>query len=337
MSVDNLYAAKLSEVFDQTRTFHELERLLVSLRIRRAAGGNLAEMSSREIIAEQAITPVPFNDDDREHGRSILRKVEQYREGTEFPPLSRGICLEDGAGPGYFVVGLAERFKHVVVLDLSLAYLVLVRKIVEENTLTNVTLICASAEHLPLADGSIDFVHNNNVIEHVTRQDLMLSEMRRVLSRDGLAFILSPNRNSLYFEPHFRLPGYGLFPAPLSRWIIRRWQNRDIDDIKLLTLSQLKGHIHHVFGPNSAISFLPRKMTKTVNGGFIRRSVTWLLASPIIGKFADFALNRQILGIMPYHAVLASRGSVTDRNSASRPTYLTPEKKISPHLTRPKS
>jgi SAM-dependent methyltransferase len=48
-------------------------------------------------------------------------------------------------------------------------------------------------EPWPFDDASFDVVHANQVIEHVVRLDHFLSELRRVLARDGVAVICTEN------------------------------------------------------------------------------------------------------------------------------------------------
>ena len=121
----------------------------------------------------------------------------------------KDVCLENGAGHGLFVEGFSKNFDTVLVVDFSLSYLILTKKICEEKKISNIFLLCANVEKLPFKNNLIDLVHSNNVIEHVTKQDKMINEINRVLSLEGLLFLLSPNKNSAYFEPHFTLPFYG--------------------------------------------------------------------------------------------------------------------------------
>jgi SAM-dependent methyltransferase len=48
-------------------------------------------------------------------------------------------------------------------------------------------------EAWPFADGSVDVVHANQVIEHVKRVDHFVAELRRVLRADGRAIVCTEN------------------------------------------------------------------------------------------------------------------------------------------------
>jgi ubiquinone/menaquinone biosynthesis C-methylase UbiE len=181
------------------------------------------------------------------------------------PP--NNIALENGCGLGLFIDGFATHFKNLVVLDFSLCYLLLAKKIAEERNLNNVTLVCGSVECLPLRADTFDFIHSNNVIEHISNQKALFAEAKRVLKEKGLFLVLSPNRFSAYFEPHFRLPFFGFIPKPIRRKIIQMRQRRSIDEISLLSLSELRALSAGQFGENVTVSFIPRYLNKTVTWG----------------------------------------------------------------------
>lgn len=304
---DNLLAQKLSDVFDRARTAHELRRLLWRLRVRARAGTDLAAIDAADVLTEDAIEPMSYSDEDLSHGRSVLQKCDLYLADAGIEPPPAGVALEDGAGEGYFFAGIAERYHQTIVLDLSMALMLVAVKTAEELGLSNVTFICASAENLPLADGTVDFVHNNNVIEHVADQGKMISEAGRVLTAEGLMFIISPNRFSIYFEPHFRLAGFGFFPPSLRRIIVKRWLGSNTGDVALRSLGELRALLRSNFDGRTWLTFIPRNLQSTVTGGKIRSALTRLLSGPRSGPIANFVVNRLALAIMPYHVVLGSK------------------------------
>lgn len=65
---------------------------------------------------------------------------------------------------------------------------------------------------LPFEDGAFDVVHANQVIEHVRRTDLFVSEIRRVLAPDGVALISTNNLSSWHNVLSLAL---GLQPMPM--------------------------------------------------------------------------------------------------------------------------
>jgi SAM-dependent methyltransferase len=136
--------------------------------------------------------------------RKIARLVETVR------PLEGTRLLDIGSGSGYIasalaeLVGLQGRVAAVDVKDQ--------RKTTEGYEFTQV-----DGTELPFEPDSFDVVLSNHVIEHVgERADQLhhLSEVRRVLTQDGLCYLAVPNRWGL-IEPHFRLP--------FLSWVPRRF------------------------------------------------------------------------------------------------------------------
>ena len=80
---------------------------------------------------------------------------------------------------------------------------------------------------LPFEQESFDIVISNHVLEHVgSREDQLhhLSEIRRVLKKDGWGYLAVPNRWTL-IEPHFKLTMLSWLPRPWRSTYIR-WARR---------------------------------------------------------------------------------------------------------------
>jgi SAM-dependent methyltransferase len=83
------------------------------------------------------------------------------------------------------------------------------------------------ALYLPIKDQSVDIVFATQVIEHVTKPDLMVRECKRVLRPHGCLILSGPFYWPLHEEPYdfFRFTKYGfaqlLSDAGFSEWQIR--------------------------------------------------------------------------------------------------------------------
>ena len=241
------------------------------------------------------------------HGYDIISKINLFLKDFNLKKYKKEICLENGCGLGFFVEGLSDEFSNVVILDFSLSYLVLTKKICEEKNIRNVNFICANTENLPIQNNTIDFVHSNNVIEHVSNQSEMVSEINRSLKNNGFLFLLSPNKNSAYPDPHFRLSFYGFIPFFIRRWIVYNWFKRDCREVSLISLSELKKIIHLNFVGDYYFAFLPSKLKKTANNSFIRKAITYFINLSLLGSFFSFLINRLLIGIMPHHVVIGNK------------------------------
>jgi ubiquinone/menaquinone biosynthesis C-methylase UbiE len=88
---------------------------------------------------------------------------------------------------------------------------------------------------LPFADSSFDVAISNHVIEHVgdrAEQLRHMTELRRVLRRDGLLYLAVPNRWGLR-EPHYRLVLLGWLPRRAARTYVRMFRRGSDYDVEL--------------------------------------------------------------------------------------------------------
>ena len=151
-------------------------------------------------------------------GAARLVQAAQYlaQAGTTLP--ERGTALEIGCGSGGMVATLAHHFTAVAGVDINMVDLVLAKKLVEEQGLTNVTLACACAEALPFQTATFGYIEALDVIEHVAQQATVVAEADRVLDSGGVFWFTSPNRFYMFGpERHVMVWGVGFVP--------RRWQN----------------------------------------------------------------------------------------------------------------
>ena len=114
------------------------------------------------------------------------------------------------------------------------------------------TLIGDARDLSSFADGAIDVVYSNSVIEHVGDLDdqrKMAIEIRRVAKR---YFVQTPNA-IFPIEPHFLVPGFQFMPIDLRAFLLRQsrlgWVPRERDQhiakeivrsIRLLTIREMQ-------------------------------------------------------------------------------------------------
>lgn len=84
----------------------------------------------------------------------------------------------------------------------------------------NVFFVRSDAEYLPFANESFDVVVCNHVYEHTDDATLLLAEIRRVLSSDGVCYFAGPNKYDL-IEPHYGLPFLSWLPRKIADRYVR--------------------------------------------------------------------------------------------------------------------
>lgn len=107
-----------------------------------------------------------------------------------------------GCGKGDEAIAFQKVFKQFVTgIDISLPK----SKVVNNDRLN---LLNADLNKLPFVDNRFSFIYCYHVLEHVDNPELVLQELRRVLTNEGVIFIGFPNRLRLvpsYFSSNLRI------------------------------------------------------------------------------------------------------------------------------------
>lgn len=188
------------------------------------------ELSFPQLVARYwEMTPGVAEDLVREYTRSAIRKRDRsLKTWQEIRPAGAfgggGALLEVGCGTAGFLAATAPSFAGGVGLDIAFRWLVVARKRLQELGVSNVTLVCGCAEHLPFPDGSFDLVVAEDVLDHTRDQESFAREGGRVLRRQtGVLYLSTPNRYSLGPDPHVWVWGVGFLP-PRFRDAYVRWR-----------------------------------------------------------------------------------------------------------------
>ena len=172
-----------------------------------------------------------------DRAREVAAQIAQL-VGVPLDPSA--VVVEVGGGTAALATALAPHVGDVVATDISLAWLVLARRRIDEAGIDNVTLVAATADRLPVATDSVDLVVAADVIEHVPDAHAMVAECYRVLRPGAALWLSTPNRTSLTPEPHVRVWGVGLLPRPLGRRLVQRVRGVPYDDIRTLSVLALR-------------------------------------------------------------------------------------------------
>ncbi len=110
--------------------------------------------------------------------------------------LAPGATLLDvGCGNGMHTLKAARRCVDVAGVDADLASLGVGLRTAQRLGMTNVAFVAANVEEgLPIAPARFDMVLCLDLLEHVHKRDLVLTEIRRVLKPAGVLLLAVPNR-----------------------------------------------------------------------------------------------------------------------------------------------
>jgi len=133
-----------------------------------------------------------------EHAALQRLVVDQLLEGLDLIRIDPKTVLDIGAGTGYCARALALRFPRArtLLLDLSPSMLAFARS-KGPRWRSRQRYICADAEALPVASGSVDFVFSSLTFQWCNDLDAVFAECRRVLKPNGLVLFSSLGPDTL--------------------------------------------------------------------------------------------------------------------------------------------
>ena len=146
------------------------------------------------------------------------RRFEMILKAAE--ERTSGIGLVDGCGVGMYLHHLQGIFSTIIGLDIEYERLL-------EARIQGKYLVNGRGEALPIPTNSIHFVLSHEVLEHVDKDRLAITEIVRVLQPGGRLVLFCPNRG-YPFETHgFYLRGkYHFGNIPLINYLPRAWSDR---------------------------------------------------------------------------------------------------------------
>ncbi|MFV5384507.1 class I SAM-dependent methyltransferase [Acinetobacter junii] len=147
---------------------------------------------------------------------------------------------------------------------------------------------------IPFNDETFDVIITNHVIEHVGEYENQLehlSEIKRLLKKDGIAYLAMPNRWML-IEPHYQLIFLSWLPQRYRSKYLKKIRNIDFYDCEPLGKKQLE----NLF---DAVGFSYQNQTIQALRIFLRdEKEQHLLLHLIFSIIPDFLL-KLFLGIIP--------------------------------------
>ena len=135
---------------------------------------------------------VPRRPGEWEHRHSYLMYLRHLAAYRFAKPMGEGQRVLDlGCGAGYGAVLIAGSAGGVIALDVALNALP-----TSEPKTATAAFVAGDSLRLPLRDETFDLVVSFQVIEHIEHRRALgfLRETGRVLAKEGLALITTPNR-----------------------------------------------------------------------------------------------------------------------------------------------
>lgn len=149
--------------------------------------------------------------------------------------------LEIGTGSG----GIASYFAHKRDMQFHITAI----DIVDSRALKDCYQFqLVDGTKIPFKSETFDVIITNHVIEHVGEYDSQLdhlNEIKRLLKKDGIAYLAVPNRWMLV-EPHYQLIFLSWLPPKYRSKYLKKMRNIDFYDCEPLEKKQLENLFHTV-------------------------------------------------------------------------------------------
>lgn len=115
--------------------------------------------------------------------------------------------LDFGCGWGNFLIYCLMNGYNAFGVDVSTTrskYFLFACDTIKLNKTLKSRYIIYDGENLPFKENTFDIVIANQVLEHVEDIENTIKEIRRILKRNGIFYIRSPDYSRSFFEPHYR-------------------------------------------------------------------------------------------------------------------------------------
>lgn len=135
-------------------------------------------------------------------------------------PQPGRVAADIGAGSGYITEGLIQRGLNVIAIDQSEAMLAEMRR--KFSAVREIDYRYGTAECLPVADASVDYVFANMYLHHVDEPIVAIREMVRLLKRGGKLIITDMDEHQFEFlrnELHDRWLGFRR--TDVATWLVQ--------------------------------------------------------------------------------------------------------------------
>jgi ubiquinone/menaquinone biosynthesis C-methylase UbiE len=206
-----------------------------------------------------------------------IRAILEDFTGSKLAGLS---CLDIGCSNGGISDNLAPAFMNMIAVDVDQNA---IRAAEGQRKSSNLVYMSASGYDVPFPDESFDVIICAQVYEHVTDQQRLAGEVKRVIRRGGFCFFSGPNRLKV-IEEHYWLPFLSWLPRTLShRYMQLAGKGRYYDAYPLFywqIQALWNGFIIHDYTPYLITQ--PERFSmgdQLRNYGWIKKLPAWLINS----------------------------------------------------------
>jgi ubiquinone/menaquinone biosynthesis C-methylase UbiE len=132
------------------------------------------------------------------YGMIALQHYHRYEFASHLIDFTDKTVLDVACGEGYGTNLMAPHSREAYGVDISEETIQSAKKTYPDE---KIHFLVGNVTNIPLKDQCVDIVASFETIEHHDKHVEMIMEIKRILRRDGILIISSPNRG--YYEKHF--------------------------------------------------------------------------------------------------------------------------------------
>lgn len=189
---------------------------------------------------------IQFRLTDRMRGGHVASMIAERLHLLRKDERRNLVGIDIGCGSGGGIYALSRICHASVGVDMGLRDLMIARKLIDEERLQDVHLICGVFESFQFQPRSFDLVIARDVIEHTMSPAAFVEKCLLLLTPSGMLNFNSPNRYAIKVEPHVLLAGVGFLPRYLQKRYVRCLRDYSYDNIRLLSFREV-GKIANAF------------------------------------------------------------------------------------------
>jgi 2-polyprenyl-3-methyl-5-hydroxy-6-metoxy-1,4-benzoquinol methylase len=138
--------------------------------------------------------------------RLINQHQKRYQFAKKYIKGKNVLDIACGLGYGSYEIAMWGA-KKVIGMDIDMHSINSAKKNYKNN---NLAFLVGNAESIPLKSNYMDVVISYETIEHLTNPKAFIKEIKRILNKDGILILSTPNKEISYGDNPYHLKEYSL-------------------------------------------------------------------------------------------------------------------------------
>jgi len=174
-----------------------------------------------------------------ERGKFVISIISKVRECKNLK------ILDIGSGEG----GTSEVLsKDNILISFDMNKIRLLR---QQNSFSDINLLCGSSSSLPFKNNSFDLVTLQDVLEHLDNREKLINNVYNLLNDNGIIYLSTPNKFSvinIIADPHWGVPIVSILKREsIRKCFLKYFRKSELNRKDIAELLSLR-NIYELFG-----------------------------------------------------------------------------------------